>query len=309
MNKYNLSVIFAVLLILTIGCADDELKPIITFDDAGKGAYVALLQETARDINLFDISGSQYGYDVEFIDLEGGKLVAEYALDFTFVDRNPDNGDNSTGPTRFRSYSSGDFVQNSNGNQGITGITISASELISAAGISQDDLLAGDRFVIDGNVITVDGAVFTSSNSSAAVNGAAFRGHFRFTLIASCPTSLEGTYDYTLLKSWCDDVSINTGTVTLTLTGSGYDIDDFAFGAYFPCYGEAAALPLGNLRMVDVCNKISITGASQWGEVYTWHSLVVDGNDLTIEWSNDYGEGGTSTIHNPSGWPALELDN
>jgi hypothetical protein len=296
--------------LILFSCADDSLSPIITFDKAGKGAYVRLLQETARDLNLFDLAGSNYNYSVEFVDLEQGNLVSEYKLDLIFQDNNPDNGDNSSGPSTFRSWSASEFGTTERGFKGVDNITITANDLLSAVGISADALQAGDQFIVKGFLILSDGSVFGKDNSSAAVNGSAFQGHFDFTLNATCPTNLAGTYDYTVLESWCGGLDCPTGQVTLTLTTSGYDIDDFSLGAYNQCYSPCtggAALPLGNLRLVDVCNKISVTGASQWGEIYTYHSLTVDGNDLIIEWTNDYGEGGTTAIHNPSGWPPLEL--
>ncbi len=308
----RLSLLLVVGLMILTSCADENKKPIITFDDSIKGAYVRLLSETARDINLFDIAGSVYTYSVEFVDLDQGNLISEYNLDVTFRDNNPSNGLSGAGPTRFRSYASSEFGTTDRGFKGIDNISISATELLSFFNLTTDDLLPGDQFVFNGTVVTTDGAVYGFSNSTAAVNGSAFQGHFDFTMSASCPTNLAGTYDATTIDTWCGDTNPYTVPVTFTLTSSGYNIDDFSFGAYEVCYGgrspyDPGSLPLGNLRMVDVCNMITITGASQWGEIYTWHSLVADGTSLTVEWSNDYGEAGTSVITNPNGWPALRL--
>ena len=54
-------------------------------------------------------------------------------------------------------------------------------------GLSADDLAAGDQFEFDGSVTTTDGRTFGAENSSAAVNGSAFAGHFDFTVKATCP--------------------------------------------------------------------------------------------------------------------------
>ncbi len=308
MNKFKLF-IFGGLILFFASCADEDARPIITFDDAGKGAYPRLISEGVRDINLFDIANSAYVYTVEFVDLEQGNLVSTYDLQYTFEDNNPDiGGDTSTGPNPLRSFSSSEFSTNSNGFQGIENVTVTATELLAAAGMSADDLGPGDVFRITGSVTTTDGQTFASGNSSASVQGAAFRGHFNFNMAAACPSDLNGTYDSVTLDTWCGSDRVpNTTQVTFTLTATGYDVTDFSFGAYDLCYGPTSARPLGNLRFLDICNVIEITGASQWGEVYTWSDFSVDGEVLQFTWVNDYGEGGTSQVIRPGGWPPLTL--
>ena len=294
---------------LFFSCKDENLAPIITFDQAGKGAYPRLLTESdSRDLNLFDLANSSYTYSIEFVDLEQGNLVAEYYIDVIYQDNNPDNGDKSGGPTRLKSFSASDFETNESGFKALSNITITASDLMSLFSTNGDELLAGDKFIVKGFVVTTDGSLFGKDNSSAAINGSAFRGHFDFTLAASCPTNLAGTYDVNVTASWCGELPLPSRQITLTLKADGYEVDDFSFGAYDNCYGETSARPEGNLRMVDICNKISITGASQWGEVYTWSNFVVDGNVLSFDWVNDYGEGGSAEVINPNGWPPLVLE-
>lgn len=308
MNKGKLSIIVGALLLGAFSCADPDLGPILTFDTAGKGAYIRLIQESARAINLFDIAGSKYTYSVEFVDLEKGNLVSEYNLDLTYIDGDPSNGNKSTGPLRLRSYPASQFESLASGFKGVSNITVTADDVIKAAGLTNDDVSAGDRFVVDGTLVLKDGSVFGYNNSSAAVRGSAFKGHFRFTMTASCPTNLQGKYDVNVTATWCGNNSAVPKTqVTLTSTTSGYEIDDFSFGAYYNCYGSGATLPGGNLRMVDVCNKISITGASRWGEIYTWSNLKVNGDVLSFDWVNDYGEGGSAEVIKPGGWPPLKL--
>ncbi len=303
-NKFLL--FFGAILILATSCKDENLAPIATFDAAEKGAYPALIDETVRDINLFDIAGSSYTYTIEFIDLEQGNLVSEYSIQATYEDGDPSDGDNSAGPIEFKSWPSSSFETNANGFKGISNITITASEAMAAFGLS--DLGPGDVFKFAGRVTTTSGQSFMASNSSAAVNGAAFRGHFNFNLTAICPSALEGTYTAISTAIWCGADDGYETTVTLSKDGkTAYDVDDFSFGAYDPCYGAGAGRPLGNLRLVDVCNKISVTGASQWGEIYTYSDMSVDGNSWKFTWLNDYGEGATTELINPNGWPPLEL--
>ena len=54
--------------------------------------------------------------------------------------------------------------------------------------------------------------------------------------------------------------------------------------------------------------KLEVVGlGGRWGETYTFNNLTVDGKSLTIDWVNDYGEGGITTLTRTDGknWPAL----
>lgn len=297
--------IAAAFLILAFGCTDLDRTPLVTFDTVGKGAFPRLVGETARDINLFDIEGSKYIYTIEFVDAEQGNLVSQYTLEMRYEDA---EGENTTGFLEFRNWSSSEFETLGNGFIGLTNITITALELVAAVGIKADDLSATDFFEFRSKIVTTDGRVFSAYNSSATVQGPAFRSHFDFRLSVSCPTDLAGTYKVNVKDSWCGSVADFPETqVTWTWTPSGYRVDDFSFGAYDNCYGPGSLRPLGDLRIVDVCNIIFIRGTSQWGEIYTWSNLAVNGEVLSFNWFNDYGEWGAAEVINPQGWPPLRL--
>lgn len=224
-NKYSIVSILAGFLLVMSGCADDELEPVLTFDNVIKGAYVRLLNESPRELDLANLGSAQYVYDVDFVDLENGALVSQYAIEVQFIDNNPSNGDDSQGRQLLRTISSSEFSNSSKGFLGVTGITITLNELLTLFNLSADNLIANDRFRIWGTVTLQDGSSYGWSNSSAAVNGDAFQGHFRFDLTATCPLD-DSQYvgDYTLsyvdvVGAW--DESIVPGTVTLrTVSGS-----------------------------------------------------------------------------------------
>ncbi len=301
MNKFKLSILFGALLLMVTNCADEDLGPILTFDIAGKGAYVRLISETDKLINLFDIEGSEYVYSVEFVDLQQGDLVSEYVLELTYNDADLSDGDQSTGPIELRSFSASEFEELASGFKGLTDISIPATEVISAAGLTNDDVNPGDQFQVDGKVILEDGSVFTAGNSSAAVRGSAFQGHFRFTLPAACPSSLEGIYSYVGSNYWCGADGIS-GEVEIIAQGGGvYTFSDWAFGGYVACYGGGAAGG-GNLAFADVCNEVSFVGfTDSFGDAWEFTSSV-DGEEWTINWANTYGESGSAVIIKPGGW-------
>lgn len=302
MNKISLYILLGVFLFTA--CKDENKAPILTFDQSTKGAYVKLVQESDRILNLSDISNAVYCMDVEFVDLEQGALVAEYNLDVTFDDNTPDNGDQSAGPVRLRSIPASSFADGPSGFKALDDVCISLTELLSAFGYGEDQLALGDVFEIDGEVVLQDGSSYRASNSSAAVNGSAFQGHFAFDLNATCPTNLAGDYAYETVDAACPGSSGGTATGTVTLESNGgvnYIFSDWAFGAYGPCYGGGTAG--GALQFKEECSVVCFNGfTDSFGDTWTFDSSI-EGDRWTIAWSNTYNESATSTVIFPGGVP------
>lgn len=301
MYKFKILSLLAAVVLIMSSCADENAEPIVTFDSAGKGAYPRLISQSDKLINLFDISGSQYTYTVEFVDNNRGGDVAEYVLEMTYENN---NGGASVGPVEYKRWSAGEFSSNENGYQQAPTITITANDAFAAAGVSAADVKAGDNFKFEGKVILNDGSTFTQGNSSATVYGAAFRGHFNFTLPAACPSDLTGTYSFVSTAIWCGawDGTPVTGEVTIDAQGGGvYKFSDWAFGSYGPCYGGGVAG--GDLTFTEVCAEVSFTGfTDSFGDTWTYDSSI-DGEEWTITWDNTYGEAATSVITFPGGVP------
>jgi hypothetical protein len=306
MNKIKKALVMASAVFVVFSCEDPDKAPIVTFDSAGHGAYPRLVEEIGeRNVDLFNLSGSQYQYSVEFVDEKKGELVAEYFLTLSYSDAN--DASKSVSDIQLRSWSASEFAPSADGYKGVANIVIKATDLIAAVGRTEADIESSDQFNVKGTVVMKNGAVFTGANSSASVEGSAFRGHFDFQLPAVCPSDLAGTHAYSTIP-WCDGSVTETGTVTWTAVSSGvYELSDFAMGAYFPCYGATATLPGGSLKVQDICNRIFPVGTSRWGETYFFNSVSVSGADLTIDWENDYGEAGVTTLTREGGanWPAL----
>ncbi|NNE26262.1 MAG: hypothetical protein HKN09_05425 [Saprospiraceae bacterium] len=295
---------FAIVLFF-ISCADESLGPVATFDIAGKGAYVRLVSENERFVNLFDVQGANYVYSVELVDLEQGALISSYDLKLTYDDNDPSNGNNSKGPIDFKSFSASDFEDLPSGFKGLSNISVKATEMLTALGLTEADVSAGDVFEVDGFLTLDDGRVFGAANSTAAVNGSAFQGHFSFNLVAGCPSDLDGTYNFETTDVWCNGSTV-TGTVDIIQTSAGtYVFSDWSFGAYGACYGAGSVADSGSLTFGDVCAVVSFTGfVDVFGDTWTYQPSTVNGDEWLITWDNTYGESGTSTIFNNGGpWP------
>lgn len=167
-----------------ISCKDENAKPILTFEVAGKGAYARLVEESGtRLVNLLDISGSAYSWTVEFVSEDAGKNVATYRILLDYVDNDPSNGDLSVTEVELLSFSQSDMSENENGYIQSPSINLTGSGLVNAVpGLTEGDVSVGDDFNIIGVIILDDGREFRATNSSATVNGAAFRGETRHLL-------------------------------------------------------------------------------------------------------------------------------
>lgn len=298
--KFNKKIFFVALLFL-FGCADDSLKPILTFEDSGKGAVIQLISESSKLINVLNestVNSSSYTYSVKFKDVNDGKNVTEYKLDLVY---DAVSGNDKT-VSSFRSYGPSDFTTAEDGLVAMTGITITGTEILSSLGLSFADLAAGDQFTFKGYITLEDGQVFGYDNSSAPVRGAAFAGHFDFTLPAACPSDLTGTFSYESSTFWCG--GSGTGTVDVIALGGGvYRFSDWSFGGYAGCYGGGSANST-TLTFTDVCANVKFSGFTDvYGDTWTFNSSI-SGNEWKIDWSNTYGETGSTTIFYSGGdWP------
>lgn len=179
-------------------------------------------------------------------------------------------------------------------------VAITLDEALAGTGISAADLNPGDQAVLTFFATTSSGT-FSAGN---------------YSIDMSCVSSLEGVFEYSTV-GWCGVVQ--TGMTQWVSAGAGvYNVvdpadpdnpaaGDFTYGAYLACY-EWDGKPEGTLQILDVCNKIAPIGASQWGEIYSYNSVTVDGPVLTIDWKNDYDpEAGVTTLTRTDGadWPPL----
>jgi len=295
-----------VMMTLVTSCADEEKQPIITFDQATKGAYVRLLNDTPRLLDLANLSTAQYSYDIEFVDIEQGNLVSVYEVFVSFVDNNIDNGDSSQGNELLRSISASEFGTSDRGFKS-TAQTVTLSELLSLFGLAAEDIKANDQFVFDGKIILQDGASYGAENSSAAVNGSAFAGHFDYTLKATCvlPDNLfVGDY----IMTYEDQGNLAFGlaplgddgkTVTLSVTGPTTRSFDFV-------YLEAGGFgqPATGFDMEWICDQVIAAvpdaGLGCGGTITFGNSATVFPADITDdsviiigaeEWADDGGCG------------------
>lgn len=168
---------------------------------------------------------------------------------------------------------------------------VSMTDVLTAAGVELDSVEVGETCAL----------FFDATNGSGK-----FRSENALVIPFSCESALAGTYDYVTTNIWCGEADVS-GQATWTESSVGvYTIDDWGYGSYEACYGGSAA-GWGTLTLGDVCNKITINGLDGYDDTWTVLIDAVSGADLTISWSNTYGEAGTTTLTRTDGteWPPL----
>jgi hypothetical protein len=278
--KYN-TLLFAGLSIVMFGCLEEQ------WDAADGGKSVGANLHPPTLISYLLGQTTEITFDLNAFESEAGVIESvAWTKVFTHAGETATATGTITGGHTF-SQTTAEFL----GDVPIGGTVVDESELV--AGVSGWTI---------SYVITVKGQTHTIGDQT--------------TVQFSCPSTLEGTFDVSTV-GWCG-TTISGGVLTWIADGDGlYHVDggDFSYGAYDACYGDGATFgsagfyPEGTLQVKDVCNAIWPIGASQWGEIYTFNSVTTSGTSLTIDWVNDYGEGGVSTLVRQDGtdWPPLKV--
>lgn len=310
-----------------VACAGDEELPFVEFDGLGYGAFPRLIDGVNGGLDYEDPAGSNINFTVEFYDDAQGANVQSYVWDVSYEDRGParvGSADVSSFGTSPAGYPSASF-------------TFSFQEVFDALGMSRDDITGGAPFVFTSTLTKTDGSEFTWLNTDSNIQGnAVWAGFFRYdasVLNLPCNSVLAGTFDAASTGTnqmagigWDDCTATWNGTVRwealhdptsfdvgayrmYSVADSGVEYDDASMGAYYACYGTAddSGLPNGvggaggDVSLQESCGIMAWNGGSQWGEVYSFSAISVDGINLTLEWANDYGEGARTVLTRTDG--------
>lgn len=180
-------------------------------------------------------------------------------------------------------------------------VTISMNEILAALNVTADDVAIGDAVTFAFDAIG-SGNTYRSSNS--------------LNVPFSCRSTIGGTYDFvsTNLQAAnggpCPTGEVE-GKVTFEDLGGGeFLVSDLGFGQYeSTCWSDGPATS-ANAKITDICNRIVSGGKDQYGLTYIWVITDVSGANLSISWTNDYGDSGDVVVTRPDGsdWPALFTD-
>ena len=307
-NLKKLFVAF-IAMVTTVSCGDPEL-PVELFPEMQYGAYARKMSQDGK-FNFYDIAGSKIDMHVEYYDEAQGGNIAEFDIDVEYVDV-VGGGASSIARTNFRTIAASEFVKNADGYLS-SDISLGFSATLAAVVATESDITGGNYFRYWFTITKTDGTVFDYNNTGPNLQSSnAFGALFRLNVSIVCPSDLESTWDAVSVGqgSWGCTATSNysgswekSGADNLYIEPSG----QFDWGIYLACYGPTSTNPGGNLKVQDACGILSPVGASRWSEVYTFHDVSSAGAALTLDWTNDYGEGAVSTLTRNDGknWPDL----
>jgi len=320
MKKFSLYTLALLVGALTIFSCQEKDRAFPEFDELEKGAYPRLVEGVNGDLdyeNFDNPDSSSLSFTVEFYDENNGAGVSEYSWSAKY---------GTFGPATFKTFTTSDFTTNADGLPQLTA-TLTFAEIFAALGMTIDDFELTTDFQLDATLTMSNGKSFTYDNTGTNIIGQpTFQGLFRYTPAVTkkpCNSILAGTFaaetkatdqgagigwdacagtTYTTtvrLEAEHDAATFDPGSyVPYSINDNGVELEDGSMGVYYTCYtgtltdDTGAALPLGDVRIIESCGKMGFVGASQWGEVYTFVKVEVDCPVLSLGWTNDYGEGG-----------------
>ncbi len=273
-NRFLNSSIISIGIVLVFGCStnqDDLMQPFETGT-----VFPEITEVNSSYFDILDVENAYIDFDVT-VDTEVAESIT---IEKTYKGHKTEIGTYTSVPVN---------------------IKVTAEQAVADIdGVSVNDLALGDVFLFE-VIVTSKSGLRTRSN--VIVNAP-----------VACKSELSGTFDFsTVVTGVGDGGDIDgcnnpvTGEVTFEEDGAGfYRVSDATFGQYDCAWGDT---PADGVTLTDVCNTVTVGGSDQYGLIYTFVILSNDGTNLELDWSNDYGDAGTTVLTRTDGstWP-LELE-
>lgn len=318
MIKYSFGLLLGTLVFLS-SCRD-FVEPNIPYSEFDSAAYLRTIAKTSTSFDFFDLATSKFALTLEAVDIEDGatvetveiqvqhrRLIAGVGLDYS-----PEK------PVLIKTLQLSDFAPNDKSRFLRTSFEISATEAISAVGLTAADIQGGDVFEFSLILNDKFGRSFNRENVSNNIAGAPFYSSpFQYFVSVVCPSDLAGTYTYTTTNGssygTSDSLQENvcpgplSGEVTFKAVSGksgSYSITDATFGVW-----KCALDPNGlsaSIVLNDACGKLSFSGKDAYDATYTFTFISNDGNNLKFTWENEFGEKGDVSLKSNDGkpWPS-----
>lgn len=313
MKKRYGFIVFLLLMAVGFSCTDKSTYP-VDFDQLNNsnGGILSQVNVVSVAFDKFNIPGAKYELVLEANDRDRGRLFTSVDIFVSFSDRTPSspNGNNSKTEVKLKTYQNAEFVNDATTGLPRLTVSITAPETLTALGLVSGELEGSDQFVYRQAMNFPDGRVFSSNNVGTAIasGGGVYKSPFQNVVAVVCPSDLGGSISYTTVVTAAvvpiaPCLPSVSGTTTWTVLGPGaYSVADATFGQYACAWNDN---PASGVTLNDACNKLSLTGSDQYGLIYTFVITGNTGTVLTINWSNDYGDAGTTTLQRTGKtWPA-----
>jgi len=299
---------------LGFSCTDESKYP-VPFDLINNSnAGILKIIATNSVLLTTEVATSKYETTFEANDRERGKLFDHVDLFVSFQDLTDNGLGEDKAEKLLTTYTQADFTDDP-----ITGLpritmTHTMTDLMTFMGVNLADIIDGkDQFTFRQAMVFPDGKTYTNSNVNTAIaaTGGVYKSPFaNVVTVNKCPSELGGTVHYVTVVT----ASGNPGSFPITpclpqvegdteftKVGHGqWAIGDSTFGQYDCVWSDTDA---DGTVWNDFCDELTVTGSDKYGLVYSFTIVTNDGTTLVIDWENDYGDAGTSSLTRTGGWP------
>jgi hypothetical protein len=121
------------------------------------------------NVKASDLNGSKWELLAEAVTPNFGDNFASYEMVVRFVDATAANGSNSVADKTFKTYQASAFTKDPQTSYPRATIGSTGRELITAVGLPDNQVAAGDRFEVRATMVLKDGKRFNIANTGANI--------------------------------------------------------------------------------------------------------------------------------------------
>lgn len=214
--------IIPLILLFILGCSNDDKTIDIVTNNIERGAVLRNVERIQSNFIVGDF-GSRFGVEIEEQDEEEGELLDFVRVYSKYIDRTPENGNNSTLETVVKDILASDFEPGPF-NLPRTIIEVRYDEVVNSQGLDFTSIRASDQFEIRLEVFLTDGRSFSNDSGSASIltDYCFFKSPYRYVInmIEPIPdTEYTGTYFYEILNDNVNEIPLNaSGVINVSST-------------------------------------------------------------------------------------------
>lgn len=253
--KLKITLLLVALMALTFqSCTEEDNTVDNVFDGITSGAVLRTISIESGELPL-GTEGASFAVTIEEQDAEGGDLLQSVDVFASFQDNSSDNGDSTSGEALIRSI---DAAQFTDGPFGLprTSISVTLTEMLSATGLTEDDLFGGDTFTIRLALNLTDGRVFSANNAGGVITAGFFNSPFQYKPTVICPvpeTAFVGSYLIEEITDYVDGPTFDDGA-TVDVTVGDFSTERVFFTANYPDYCSTP----NDFRFTLVCGTVTV---------------------------------------------------
>lgn len=197
MSKKKWNLIGALLLLLVVGCSEDDKTTDVVTENIERGAVLRTLQLNNTNFIVGDASGV-FSVFLEEQDIEDGDLMERVDVYVRFIDNTSENGGSNSAEAKVSTLFPDDFTEGPLGLPRTT-LEVPFTEIMQVTNTSLDQISCKDQFIIRLDIHLKDGRNFTEGDGSSWIIGlgSSFSSPYNYTINVVEPIGdqlFTGTY-------------------------------------------------------------------------------------------------------------------